>query len=303
MIDIHSHTLYSDGSSTVKELLQEAEKTKLSLLSITDHNTVKAYEELANPNIRNIYNGEILNGIEITTTYNGEVVEVLGYGFDLKIMQDMLNKYVLSFEEEQLKEYEIIKNRYRKIGVIFDETNIKFDPKKRSCHIPLILEIKRHSENNKFFLYEESITTNFGFTRNELYNPKSPLFVDISSLYPSLKETIDIIHNAKGLAFLAHPFAYSKNIEKSLLEIIDNYEFDGLECFHTTFTKSQSHYLVKLCKEKGLFMSGGSDFHGKRKINHNLGTGNNNLNIDESIIKDWINLYISNSFKSKTRKR
>lgn len=92
MIDIHSHTTYSDGSFSVEKLLSEAEKLNLSLLSITDHNTVQAYYELQNPNIRDKFKGKIIPGVEITTTYKGETIEVLGYGFDLELMQQFFRK-------------------------------------------------------------------------------------------------------------------------------------------------------------------------------------------------------------------
>lgn len=292
MIDIHSHTTYSDGSFSVEELLNEAEKLNLSLLSITDHNTIQAHFELQNSNIRDKFKGKIISGIEITTTYKGETIEVLGYGFDLETMQQFLNDNVLTFEEKQLKEYELIKNRYKKIGVIFDENNIKFNPKVESSRPAFAIEIKRYPENYKFFLNQESINNDSGFTRNEVYNPKSPLYVDESSLFPSLEVAIEMIHNSGGLAFLAHTFAYSPNIASELLNILDNYKLDGLECFYTTFTKEQSDYLVNLCKDKGMYMSGGSDFHGTRKINHNLGTGHGNLHIDESVVENWITNYI-----------
>ncbi len=303
MIDIHSHTIYSDGSSNVEELLNEAQKVGLSLLSITDHNTIEAYSELQNPNIRNKFDGQIIHGIEITTTYNGETIEVLGYGFDLEIMQQFLNNNVLTFEEKQLKEYELIKNQYKKIGVIFDENSIQFDPKLESCRPAFAVEIKRHPENYKFFLNQESIKTDSGFTRNEVYNPKSLLYVDESSLFPSLAKAIEMIHKSGGLAFLAHTFAYSPNIANDLLNIITNYELDGVECFYTTFTKEQSDYLVKVCEEKGMYMSGGSDFHGTRKINHNLGIGHGNLCIDENIVKDWIHRYLPDFDDSKYKNK
>ncbi len=298
MIDIHSHTVHSDGSSSVLELLEEAEKLNLTLLSITDHNSIQAYYELQNSNIRNQFKGEIIPGIEITTTYKGEIIEILGYGFDLDMMQQFLNNNVLTFEEKQLKEYELVKNRYKDIGVIFNEDNIKFNPKIESCRPAFAIEIKKYPENYKFFLNQESITTTSGFTRNELFNPKSPLYVDESSLFPSLETAIAMIHLSGGLAFLAHTFAYSPNIASELLNIIDNYELDGLECFYTTFTKEQSNYLVSICKNKGLYMSGGSDFHGTRKINHNLGTGHGDLCIEEAIVENWINNYLP-SFKVK----
>lgn len=176
MIDIHSHTTYSDGSFSVEELLNEAEKLNLSLLSITDHNTIQAHFELQNSSIRDKFKGKIISGIEITTTYKGETIEVLGYGFNLEMMQQFLNDNVLTFEEKQLKEYELIKNRYKDIGVIFDENNIQFNPKIESCRPAFAIEIKKYPENYKFFLNQESINTASGFTRNEVYNPKSPLY-------------------------------------------------------------------------------------------------------------------------------
>lgn len=301
MIDIHSHTTYSDGSSSVEELLEEAQKIHLSLLSITDHNTIQAHFELQNSNIRNKFHGKIISGIEITTTYNGEIVEVLGYGFNLETMQSFLKNNVLSFEEKQLKEYELIKNQYKKIGVIFDENNIQFNPKIESCRPAFAAEIKKHQENYPFFLNKESINTDSGFTRNEVYNPKSPLYVNESSLFPNLERAIEMIHQSGGIAFLAHPFAYSSNIINELFNIINHYKLDGIECFYTTFTKEQSDYLVKVCEEKALYMSGGSDYHGTRKINHSLGTGRGDLCVHESIVINWINRYFPDFHISKNK--
>lgn len=292
MIDIHTHTTYSDGSLSVTELLEYAQRIGLSLLSITDHNTIQSYYELENKGIRNLFSGNMITGVEITTTYNGETIEVLGYGFDIEKMKQLLGDNVLTFEEKQIREYSLIKNRYEQIGVKFNENNIKFNPNIESSRNSFIKEIKRYPENNRFFLNKESINSISGFTRNEVYNPKSPLYVDETSLFPSLDKTISIIHESGGISFLAHTFAYSSNIAKELLNIIDNFPLDGLECFYTTFTEEQTDYLVNLCKKRDMFMSGGSDFHGTRKTNHNLGIGIGNLCIDESIVKKWARNYI-----------
>lgn len=302
MIDIHTHTLYSDGSYNVTDLLNEAQKNKLSLLSITDHNTIQAHFELQNENIRKQFKGNIISGIEISTTYKGETIEILGYGFDLEKMQHFLNSHVLTFEEKQKREYELIKQQYQKIGVIFDPSRIQFNPQVESCRPAFAHEIKKYPENNKFFLNQKSIDSQSGFTRNEVYNPKSPLYVDESSLFPNLETAIEMIHHSGGLAFLAHTFAYSSNIAEELLTILENYKLDGLECFYTTFTQEQSNYLVQLCKEKGLYMSGGSDFHGTRKTNHNLGTGHGNLRIDESMVENWVKNYLPEMNHHKVKK-
>lgn len=287
MIDLHSHTIHSDGSSNVAQLLLEAQGKNLSKISITDHNTIGAYGDLENTEIRSLFEGEILNGVEITTTYNGEIVEVLGYDFDINMMRSLLPKQVLTFEAKQLREFELIKRKYTELDIKFDINKIIFDAKKESSRAKFYQEIMEYPENDRFFLDLKSKSTYSSFTRNEVYNPKSPLYVDQSSLYPSLESTIEIIHQTGGLAFLAHPFAYSNNISSQVERIISSYNFDGIECYYTTFTNEQIDYLLSLCEQKGLYKSGGSDFHGTNKKNHNLGTGNGNMKIEDSLIFDW----------------
>lgn len=299
MVDMHTHTTYSDGTYTPEELLKEAEQKELTVISIADHNTVNAYNDLKNEDIRDSFKGIIIPGVEITTSYQGETIEILGYGFDLTMMQDLLKENVLTFEQKQLKEYDLIKKAYQQQGIVFDEKNINFNPKKESSRAAFWQEVKRYPENNHFFLENSSKETVSSFTRNEVYNPKSPLYVDETSMFPSLEKAIAMIHECGGYAFLAHTFAYSPNIAENLLDILKNYKLDGLECFYTTFTEEETKYLVNLCKEKGLYMSGGSDFHGTRKVNHFLGTGKGNLQIDEEIIEPWAKQYINKYRRSK----
>ena len=63
MIDLHMHTIYSDGTHTCTEILKKAQEKNLSHISITDHNTCKAYEELVNPEIRKVFKGKIIGRI------------------------------------------------------------------------------------------------------------------------------------------------------------------------------------------------------------------------------------------------
>ena len=93
MIDLHMHTTYSDGTDTVKELLKKAEDLGLEVISITDHNTCKAYFEMENFNVKEIYQGDIIVGCEFTTIFDNRLIEILGYGFDYK----KVNKYSEEF--------------------------------------------------------------------------------------------------------------------------------------------------------------------------------------------------------------
>lgn len=287
MIDLHTHTNNSDGNISVTNLLKEAEKLKLDYISITDHNNIDAYKELQSKKIRNLFSGKIIPGIEITTSFNGEIIEVLGYNFDIAVMSKLLKEKVLTFKQLREKEYELIKNQYRKIGVKFKEENIKFDPCISSCRRYFLNEIIKYTENNKFFLFEKSKGSNIFFTRDEVYNPKSKLYVDETKLFLSLEETIKLIHDANGLAFFAHAFIYSEDTIKNIEKIITEYNFDGIECFHTTFTNENSKYLIRLCNKYDLYKSGGSDYHGSKRKDYILGTVNKNQHIEKDIIKDW----------------
>lgn len=287
MIDMHIHTDNSDGSSSINEVLRDADKLELILISITDHNSINAYEKLNDPEIRKLFKGEIITGCEITTTYNGEVIEVLGYDFDLLVMKELLSENVLTFEKKQLKEAELIERQFKKIGLKFNSKNINFNPKKESSRVAFCNEIKKFPENYIFFLEKESAESNTGFSRNEVFNPKSPLYVDESSLYPSLEKTIEMIHRAGGFAFLAHPFVYSSTIVKKLEEITRIYNLDGIECYYTTFTNQETAYLLDYCNRHQLYKCGGSDYHGKNKVNHNLGIGDGKMKISEKLIADW----------------
>lgn len=287
MIDLHIHTTYSDGSDSLLEALKKANDFNLEVISITDHNTCDAYLELNKLNIKDYYKGKIILGVEITTSYKGETIEVLGYNFNLKGMLEFLRLNTLAEEEKNLKEFELIKNRFNEIGVKFDINNVSFDPEKWSSRIAFCNEIKKHKENEKYFYDKNSLINKMGFTRNEIYNPKSPLYVDETSLYPYLDKVIASIHECGGKAFLAHTFAYSSSIAESLDDIFDNYKFDGIECFYTTFTDEQTNYLLEFAKNRNLLISGGSDYHGINKINHELGIGSGNLNINKNILEDW----------------
>jgi len=299
-IDMHTHTNHSDGSSTVEKSLQKAEQLGLKIISISDHNTVSAYAEIEKSNIRSLYSGEIVPGVEITTTYKGEVIEVLGYGFDIKKMKELLKENVYSFYDKQIAESKLNLATFKKYGVYLSTEFEKemsehpeklFDPNKTSSRMAFLDEIKKHLENTKFFNSREQMKeiTIRDFTRNIVYNPKSNLYVNQTPLYPALAKTIEIIHRAGGIAFLAHLYEYSSTIADSLEDITDNYKLDGIECYYTTFTREQSNFLKEYCETHNLYKSCGSDFHGYEvKPNNHMGFATEGKKMDKSIITEWV---------------
>ena len=112
--------------------------------------------------------------------------------------------------------------------------------------------------------------------------------MDSSDLRPSVYEIVEAIHDANGLAFLAHPFQYQiDDLGEFLDSVVKECKLDGIECYYTTFTSEQSNYLMNYALSRKLYISGGSDYHGKKRVNHNLGIGSGNLRIESKIIKEW----------------
>ena len=92
-----------------------------------------------------------------------------------------------------------------------------------------------------------------------------------------------------GLAFIAHVYVYNWAKDKKALidDLISHYDFDGIECYYSEFSEEQIQYVLEVCKKRGLYKSGGCDFHGENKPHIQLGIGKGNLKIPNEIIEEW----------------
>jgi len=282
MIDLHLHTIYSDGLDSVVETLKKAEEIGLEIISITDHDNVDAYIELKGINPKDYFSGNILTGAEFKTFYNGVAVEFLVYCFDI----DKVNKleYIRRrTQDRQAGFLETHKEVGRRIGLKFNE-DIQIDEKYRFAAERFIVEVIRHEENNP--ILEEYGVTNFKeFYRMAQTNPDSIFYIDETGLFPTPEEIVRDIKEAGGLVFLAHPYVYSfEDKVGTAIEIVEKYNLDGIECYYSKETEEDKKKLLKYCVDNFKYISGGSDSHGKAY----KPIGCANVPID--IVNDWINL-------------
>lgn len=289
MIDLHMHTVYSDGTDTVEEILKKAQDSNLEIISITDHNSVEAYFEMEkNPELKKIFKGKIIVGTELKTTYNKINIELLAYGIDYKKIniveenQDKVQKDILEY----------YKNVGKELGLEFSENicTIPGDGTKQFAANVFAEEILKYDDNKEII---SKIGKKFEiktFYRIHESNPDSPFYYDTSIYYKDINEVIEDIHNAGGLAFLAHGYEYPFiDKDKVIEEILKITKIDGAECEYPTFTEQQRTYIKELCNKYHKFMSGGTDYHAKNKPNIKLGTGiNNNINISTELVENWI---------------
>lgn len=289
MIDLHMHTRCSDGTDSCEQLLKKAQEKELTYISITDHNTCNAYKELENPNVRNIFKGKIINGIELNTKVLGIPIEILGYGIDTNYMNTNLHKLYISNKERNVIEvkrlYEICLKNNIELGDNFIEN---YNPETYASKY--LHQIITKNDKNKRLIDEESWNNSNVFYRKFMSNPETLFFVNTDDILPSFESASNIIKEAGGLVFIPHIYEYRSNSEKILNYILKNYKIDGIECYYTTFNEEQKEKLISICKEKKLLMSGGSDYHGQFKPNVDMAIGYGNLKIEESVINDWKNI-------------
>ena len=301
-IDLHMHSLYSDGVYDVSTLLKMAEERGLSIISITDHDTCKAHIELMDENVRNNFSGDIKTGMEITTSFHNQKIELLAYDFD---NVEKVNEFFVNKRDSVDWKKVAIESAEHTLK-IFDKLNIKYPDKyKKDLTIPKF-ESKLYDDilliNDK-----EEIMKKMGdsyslngkeFFRKCVCTPNNIFSFNFSKYGPSLDEVITIIHENVGILFLAHPYVYKmKNTEEFLDNLYDEYkDIDGIECYYYDFTKEQIDYIKDFSEKRNLMISGGSDFHGNPGRKNQMGIC---INHDGFIPKELLDTWKKDKTKTK----
>lgn len=287
LIDLHTHTNFSDGTDSPKELINKALKLQIEVLSITDHNTVSAYKELDRDYLEN-HKIKLINGVELSACYNNLLVEIIGYGFDLDKMQNFIKS---NYDQKEILRQE--RENFLKTKVKLQELGFKIDPglqfKPPFSTEAFYGELWKHPEN--WHRFPAKLRKYPELLYRYLSDPLSD-FYTFDVFFPSCDFIINGIHKAGGQAFLAHPYVYFVEDPGLLVEeMVETTNLDGIEVFHPLHAQCHLDNLKDIAVRKKLLLSGGSDYHGKNKRKLNLGIGYGGLKVPRNQL-DWINQLI-----------
>lgn len=250
--DLHCHTVFSDGAMTPEGLLQHAKEVGLSGISITDHDTIEAYSQA--PDIAKRLGILLGNGVEFSSVFQKMSVHVLAYDFDLE--SPAISKLCARHQQRRTDRNKSILENLIRLGMpILEEELLSIG--ERSVGRPHIayLMVKKG--------YVSSIKEAF----NHYIGDGKPCYAPGVGI--TVEETLEIIHQAKGKAFIAHPHLLERARKiKELLKM----PFDGIECHYAKFPPEQERRWIQIAKERGWLISGGSDFHGSVKDYIQLGS-------------------------------
>ena len=290
MLYLHMHTRYSDGSDEVSMVLEKAEKMKLKCIAITDHNTCLEYNELKNKNIRSIYSGKIIPGVELNTKGLGIPIEILGDNVNTDLLQKYIDETYISNEKRCKLEVERLYSKCISEGISLPDNFVENYDGSMYASKYLHLLITKDEENKKL-IDEDSWKDSNIFYRRYMSDPNSNFFVNMDDILPSFEKASEIVKKAGGLVFIPHIFEYGENSIKILNYILEHYDFDGIECYYRNFTQEKTDFLLEICKKYNLYKSGGSDYHGKNKPGVEIGTGEGHLHVPDDIIT-WAKIFV-----------
>lgn len=245
--DLHVHTNYSDGTMTPEEVVDEAIRFGVSTIAITDHDTVEgvmvAYSYGHGKNLH------IIPGIEFSSYLSPSEIHILGYFIDVN--NDFLQKVIKQSREDRINRIYAMVEKLRNLQVDIDPQEILTLAGKGSPGRMHVAEIiwKRG--------YCDSIIESF----SKYIGDNKPAYVPKKTLTP--QQAIELITDAGGVPVLAHPGLTQRD---NVIEDLVKYGLKGIEVYYPTHTPQAIEKYLNMAKKYNLAVTGGSDFHGERKI-------------------------------------
>lgn len=243
-VELHCHSIYSDGTLTPAELVARAKKNGVELLTLTDHDSISGGPDLfAAAKAEGL---DVRLGIEINCAGEGAAdrVHILGYGIDP--LSPGFAERLIEFRERRTVRSKLIVEKLRALGIAIEFADVRagaFETLGRP-HVADALRrigaVKSRKEAFDRFLIKGK-----------------PGYVE--SMGPSPREAIALIRDAGGTACLAHPQTAGKENE---LDELHRLGLQGIEVNYAGHTPSQVRNYGGWAEAKGLLAVGGSDFHG-----------------------------------------
>ena len=251
--DLHLHTQFSDGTFTPEELVLNAQNKGLACIALTDHDTVEGCARAAAACANVLM--EFISGAELTAEHDDTEVHVLGYFLDTH------NAVLL----ERLAKFQVDRqNRIHEMCAALNKVGIPLKADAvfalANCKSPGRPHVART-------LVKEKLIGNLDEAFEKYLKKGRPAWVPKTKM--SALESVELIHQAGGLAVMAHP---GLNRTDEIIPGLVKAGLDGIECFHTKHSTVMSERYLEIAEHHHLLVTGGSDCHGFSKKAPLIGT-------------------------------
>jgi 3',5'-nucleoside bisphosphate phosphatase len=243
MMDLQSHSTYSDGELPPAEVVAAAAAAGVTTLALTDHDAV---DGVAEASAAASEAGIVLIPAAEMSCVHGDVddMHMLGYWVDTTAIAPACER---AQRERVIRAQEIV-DRLSEQGVpVTFEGAIAQAGDATSVGRPHIAKAAGVKPEGMSAFFEEWLV------------PGAKAFVP--RRWPDAGEATEIIHGAGGAAVLAHPF-WDMDDPSGVAALIDDLDLDGVECFYPAHDRAQTKFLLEVCRDRGLAATASSDFHG-----------------------------------------
>ncbi len=269
-IDLHVHSIRSDGTMTPKELVDYAVSKGLKAMALTDHDTVDGIDEIME--YAKDKPVEIIPGIEYSTQYNERDVHIVGLFIDHKA--PVFLAYLARLRQSRI-------DRNHKLCANLRSAGIDITYEVLLASFPDAVITRAHYAK---FLLDKGYVKSRDEAFERYLGDHTPYFVHREKVTP--EEVIDVTRRAGGIPVLAHPTLYGLGSEQLDLLIgrLKAAGLMGIETYYSTYSPSEEKKIKALADKYGLLPSGGSDFHGENKPGLDLATGYGRSYIHEEVL-------------------
>jgi predicted metal-dependent phosphoesterase TrpH len=244
--DLHLHTNFSDGTYTPEELTAQGKRFGFRALALSDHDTVEGCARMATACTTESI--EFIPATELTAELDGNELHLLGYFIDTTNAKLLV---------ELARFQEVRQNRIREMVARIQKLNVPLPEELvfqiANCRAPGRPHVARA-------LVKAGLCKNLDEAFERFLKKNKPAWVPKFKM--SATQAVELIHQAGGLAVMAHP---GLNNCDELIPALTACGLDGLECYHTKHAPEEAYHYEKMAQQLGLLVTGGSDCHGLSK--------------------------------------
>lgn len=274
-INLHTHSNYSlDADLEVNDLIRDLKKNGFDIISITDHDTCKAYYD-----IKDNLGLTIITGMEGDAIVGNHTYDFLCYGFDLDDVFNYALKKYTTVEERQKIIFDALIQKCHDNSIAVNDVE-SYNPEKEYAHGALFRML------DKSFLEQYQINSIGDLYRIGTIDTSFPLYIDMHLVWPDIVELVEVIHKNNGKVFLAHPYRYHRDVLEVLNDVKDY--VDGIEICNNPESVDEVEFLYQYAKDNNLLVSCGSDYHGNDHYDLECSYLTEEMNTD---IMSWVKKY------------
>lgn len=281
MIDLHCHSTFSDGDKTPEELVAMARGIGLTALALTDHDNMAGLPRFfaaggdASGGARGFWQADgltLVGGCELSVDFRGRDAHMLCFG------ADRANAALAAKLEDIRSERD---RRNRKILASLNAQGISIAWEDVAKHA-------RDGVVGRPHFAAAMIEAGFAKDKYEVFDEwlGDGKKAYVAREHVSAGEAIRLIHDAGGVAVLAHPHVLHfsrKNMTEAADELLA-LGLDGFECHYSEHTVAQTRFFRSLAERRGMLVTGGSDYHGKNMPGVSLGRGFGQLEVPDDLL-------------------